>query len=83
VSDIEYGLVVPFGTDDPEFASGVEWELFRQRLIAGEKYFTTYCMPRNTHRLVTLCEHYNRFCESRKDTYPGWDEIWVGDEIKV
>jgi hypothetical protein len=62
------------------FAMGVEWHIFRQRLLEG-KPFTTLCLPENAARLVKMAERHSRFVEDRQIGCVGWTQIWVGDTI--
>lgn len=75
----DYALVEPFDCDDIHFTMGVEWFIFRQRLLTG-KPFTAIVLDGNCARLMALCERHNRYCEDRP-VCDGWREIWVGDEI--
>jgi ABC-type Zn2+ transport system substrate-binding protein/surface adhesin len=84
VSD-EYGLLEPFDTKDLAgadaelaFALGVEWELFRQKLLAGEP-FTDVVLLENIERITRMVERHGRFVEWHhfcKD----WAKIIVGGE---
>jgi hypothetical protein len=83
----EFELIEPFDLDDGSleevtpkyaFALGVEWSLFRQKLLTG-KPFTVLCLPENRSRFVDMAERHNRFVEDRQTGCVGWTEIWVGD----
>ena len=85
----EFGLIEPFETDNGSldgvtaehaFALGVEWAMWRQRLKTGQP-FTDLCLPKNTSRLVRLCERHKRIVEDRPNICPGWDEIYVGGYV--
>jgi hypothetical protein len=80
----QYGLIEPFETEDlagatPDmaFALGVEWEIFRQKLLAGDR-FSDLIHDGNAQRVVRMVERHGRFCEHRPFS-PGWAEITVGD----
>ncbi len=84
-----YKLVEPFEIDDgslrsvtPQyaFALGVEWLIFRQKLLTGEP-FKMLCLPENSVRFVNMAERHSRFVEDRQTGCVGWTEIWVGDAI--
>jgi len=84
-----FGLVEPFDTPkgsmkgisaEYAFAMGVEWHIFRQRLLEG-KPFTTLCLPENSARFVKMAERHSRFVEDRQIGCVGWIQIWVGDSI--
>lgn len=86
----EYGLVEPFGTDggslagistEYAFALGVEWHMFRQRLLKTSKPFTIWCLAANAVRLVKMAERHCRFVEERRTGFDGWMEIWVGTRL--
>jgi hypothetical protein len=86
-NDQESELVEPFEIDDGSlnglaphyiFALGVEWEMFRQRILTGTP-FTVFCLPENRTRFVRMAERKNRFVEDRQTGCEGWTEIWVGD----
>jgi hypothetical protein len=86
----EFGLIEPFETDNgslktvtPEyaFALGVEWAIFRQRLLVSDKPFRVLCLPENRERFVRMAERHKRFTEERRTACAGWFEIWVGDLI--
>lgn len=88
-NNAEFELVEPFDTPKgsmrgitPEyaFALGVEWHIFRQRLLTGIP-FTTLCLPENAARFVKMAERHSRFVEDRQIGCVGWTEIWVGDSI--
>jgi len=81
--DEEYALVEPFPSDDLQFALGVEWAAFRQKLLTGEPFsgfVTTVGLP----GLVAMCERHNRFCESYLWPDPqlkgDWSMLIVGGE---
>lgn len=85
----EFGLVEPFDIDDGSlkgvsaeyaFALGVEWEMFRQKLL-GDKPFTMLCLPQNAARFVKVAERHKRFVEDRPNVTPGWSEVFVGDYL--
>ena len=79
-----FGLIEPFETDDlsctPDcaFALGVEWEIFRQKLLAGGR-FTDLVLNENARRIEAMCERHDRFVESHP-IVDGWTEIIVGGE---
>lgn len=87
-SQQNYDLVEPFDIDDdgsldgvsPKegFALGVEWLMFRRRLLSGQP-FKVLCLSNNAARLVKMAERHNRFVEDRGTGYEGWREVWVGD----
>jgi hypothetical protein len=81
----EYGLIEPFEVDGGEldglrpqeiFALGVEWEMFRRRLVSGHP-FTVYALSNNAGRLNKLAERSGRFVETRP-AKEGWSLITVG-----
>jgi len=85
----DYELVEPFEADgnslrgvssEIAFTLGVEWQMFRQRLKTGQP-FQTLCLSMNTQRLVKMAERHRRFVEDRPTPWPGWSEIWVGDNL--
>lgn len=91
-----FELIEPFDTDDgslngvsPElaFALGVEWAMFRQKLLlnekGGAKPFTELCLEANEQRFLKMVERHGRYCESRPTDRPGWKKIWVGDLLAV
>lgn len=73
----EYALVEPFDFDDPAFALGVEWAMFRARLLKGDP-FATLCLSDNAERLCAMVERHGRFCEW-SHLCEGWARIVVGD----
>lgn len=77
--NMEFCLVDPFDTDDINFALGVEWEMFRQRLKT-ELPFSDLYIDQNTNRLVAMAERHNRFVEHHP-VCDGWVMINVGDLI--
>lgn len=74
----EYGLIEPFPTDCVQFALGVEWELFRQRLRSGEP-FSALVTTRGADGIIAMCERQRRFCES--NPVEGLEEYWT--QIRV
>lgn len=89
-SEDKYTLVEPFETDDgsmaevtPEyaFALGVEWAMFRQKLLNEKGPFRTLCLPQNRQRFVRMAERHKRFVEDRQTPCASWFEIWVGDYL--
>ena len=86
----KFSLVEPFDVDDGSvedlsgeytFALGVEWQLFRQKLLNSERPFTTFCLPENAARLVKMAERHKRFVEDRPNVAQGWTQIYVGDYL--
>jgi len=59
------------------FALGVEWELFRQRLKAGDR-FVQLVMSEGAERLVRMAERHGRFVEHHPHC-DGWIVVIVGD----
>ena len=89
--DGQYVLVEPFAADDISllgirpyyaFALGVEWAMFRQKLL-DRIPFTALCLPENRTRFVRMAERNMRFVEDRQIAGSDWVEIWVGDLIRV
>ena len=78
-----YGLIEPFETEGLSedaafaFALGVEWEMFRQKLLRGGR-FSDLVIDRNADRIVRMVERHGRFVEHRS-FYPGWAQVTVGD----
>jgi hypothetical protein len=82
----ECGLIEPFETDDLAnsdaefaFALGVEWAMFRKRLLDGSR-FSTLVIDKNAGRIVRMVERHGRFVEHHH-FYPGWVKIVVGDYL--
>ncbi len=84
-----HDLVEPFDIDDgslanvsPQeaFALGVEWAMFRERLMANVP-FHALCLANNALRLEKLAERNGRFSECRQTPTHGWMEVWVGTSI--
>jgi hypothetical protein len=80
-----YRLVDTFDIDDGSlrgltkeqcFALGVEWALFRDRIISGE-LFSDLCISENAPRLSILAERHGRFVEHHI-VGEGWSRIFVG-----
>jgi hypothetical protein len=87
-NDHAYDLCEAFDVDAGElrglsqeecFALGVEWALFRQKLLTGRP-FVDLCIKHNAARLVKMAERHGRYVEDRPSTTPGWSEVWVGDQ---
>lgn len=51
----DYGLVLPFDSDDPEFTCGFEAGQIWTRLEAG-KPFECYLHPENSEMVMRMCE---------------------------
>jgi hypothetical protein len=80
-----YGLIEPFETEDLmeasadlAFALGVEWAMFRHRLL-NEGRFTELVISHGSVRLVRMVERHNRYVECHPYC-DGWDQIVVGDQ---
>lgn len=85
----EYGLVEPFECDDPVFCLGVEWEMFRQKLLSTDDGFSEMIHRDNAARLSAMCERHDRFVEVQPcpivegfadDHFDGWRTIVVGSK---
>ncbi len=84
----EYGLVEPFDCDDPMFCLGVEWQMFRQKLMTGHPFSETIHRD-NAERLSAMCVRHGRFCEVQPcpivegfadDHFDDWRSIVVGGQ---
>jgi hypothetical protein len=80
-----FGLIEPFETEDLEgastdlaFALGVEWAMFRHRLL-NEGRFIELVISQGSKRLVRMVERHNRYVECHPYS-DGWDQIVVGDQ---
>lgn len=73
---VEFGLVEPFDNDTLDFALGVEWAMFRARLLAGGM-FSQLCLAENATRLSDLAGRHDRFCE-HSPVCGGWHRIFIG-----
>ena len=71
-------LVEPFPTDNLQFALGVEWEMFRQKLVLKEP-FSALITTQGVAGIVSMCERQGRFCES--NPLKGYENYWT--EIRV
>lgn len=79
MSETSYGLIEPFDCDDPQFCLGVEWEMFRQKLLAGSP-FTEMVHRDNAERLAAMCDRHNRFAEVQPcPVVEGFDEKHFDD----
>lgn len=72
-----YVLECPFPTDDPLFARGVEWELFRQKIKHTFEAFNDYISDQNVTAIITLCQNYEREATSSSTDWPGWTMVKV------
>ena len=66
-------------TPDMCFSLGVEWERFRQRLLAGDR-FSELVLSDNADRLVRMAERHGRFVEHHPHC-DGWTTLVVGDYL--
>lgn len=82
----EFGLVEPFGIDNGEldnferhqcFVLGVEFAMFRQKLLENHSAFTDMVCDLAPERIVAMCERHGRCVETR-EKFDGWVSIWVG-----
>lgn len=85
----DFSLVEPFDIDNQElnglslqecFTIGVEWQMFRQRLLSTDQPFTELIHNINSARLTSMVERHGRFVECSPCAV-GWDIIFVGDKI--
>jgi hypothetical protein len=83
-----FELTEPFETDDGSldgadadlcFCLGVEWAMFRQKLLSGRR-FREVAISKNADRLVRMAERQGRFVEHHPYA-DGWTEIIVGDYL--
>ena len=83
-----FDLIEPFDVDDGSladfgpalcFALGVEWQLFRERLLAGGR-FVNLAMSEGVARLSQMAERQGRFVEHHP-VCDGWAMIVVGDYL--
>jgi len=63
-------------TKAESFTLGVEWSLFRAKLLASNDPFTMVIHDKNAERLAYLARNYNR-AVTFKNTAVGWGEITV------